>query len=257
MLRDSPEVMSATNSDPKFQNPFSHDISPKQSELKMDPSATGNVRWDTRPEMARQLSIADRKPLKMFDFRKRLFRSDMSIWRIEDGIETQEYFASCTDWRWNVPDVTLYSGTDTTGPVLGVARFRWSRHITFGIGDPKGDPSAVMWEKMQNPSFWNRSNYEFEWSDFDVNAPQVSRRRRFKWHRTGDASDGVEGVVQKLAMRSYKLTDDDSGEVVALFLACSTGGSRGKLRIFQQLNPHLETVILLTCASIQEYAHRE
>ena len=79
------------------------------------------------------------------------------------------------------------------------------------------------------------------------------------WHRTSDAADGVQGIAGKLSLRNYRLTDEATGEVIAVFLANNLGSikKKGELRIFQHLSSQLEMVVVLSCACISEKLKRD
>ncbi|KAJ9604598.1 hypothetical protein H2200_010712 [Cladophialophora chaetospira] len=209
-------------------------------------------------------SLANQPVIKTLEFRKKVFNSDLSIWHKTKWAENQQYFAACTGWRPNVPDVTLHAvigDQDGHGPVLGVAHFRCSRHVRFGIGDALNKPGEVTWEEMRNVSrMLAKSNYEWqytemlEWNDIKDNIhPQI---RRFKWQRTKTPDDGVEN---KLSLRNYRLTDQDSERVVAVFVARTLGNvrNRGEVRLFEELRPKVEAAVVLTCASILEKLNRD
>ena len=116
---------------------------------------------------------------------------------------------------------------------------------------------------MRNSSKWlTKRKYGFEFTEKgegDLNARQGRRRRQFMWHRTSDAVDGVEGVAEKLSLRNYRLTDEVTGQVIAVFLTSNLTSvkKKGDLRIFRQLSSHLEIVVVLTCASISEKMTRD
>lgn len=247
-----------------FPNPYFDDVlsseTPKENNLS---STEEDAEWGAPPVIARETSIASQAAFKTLAFRRKPMRTDMAIWNVGLPVETQEYFAACSEWKSNAADVTLYSGADATGPILGVAHFRYSRHVKFGIGDPKNNPNTVVWEEMRNVSKWlTKSKFEFqidESGDGDVNAPPFSQRRHFKWERTVGAADGVKGMAGKLSLRSYRLTDQETAQVMAVFLAnnLNTIRKKGELRIFQRLSSSIETAVILTCASLSEKLARD
>ncbi|KIW68098.1 hypothetical protein PV04_04066 [Phialophora macrospora] len=219
--------------------------------------------WDaavTVPRVRTGTTLLSQPVIKTLVFRKKMFNSDISIWNCTKDCETQEYFAACSEGKRNIPDITLHSaiaGQDPSRPVLGAAHFRYSRGVKFGIGDPQNDPNSVQWEEMRNVSkLLTKSKYEWdftecpEWSDIDAGTHPPGTRR-FRWQRTISNEDGVEN---RLSLKNYRLTDKDTGAVVAVFVASTLGNLRkkGELRLFEMLRPKLEVAVVLTCASIAE-----
>lgn len=253
-----------------FQNNYSHDIRSQQLLLHNTPPLSPNA--VNSPASSEPRPAKQQQPVKTFVFRRKALRSNMEIFNVENQIETPSYFAFVREWKPNTPDVTLHAGTDVTGEILGVAHFRYSRHIMLGLGDPSSDASGVVWEKMQRQTFFLKNKWTFEFSDPEgngcnmdlvmpapspsINAPPI--RRHFIWQRTNDAALGVKGVG-KISIRNVQLVDQDSGDVVAVFLADNLTSlkKKGELRIFQKLSTDLERIIILGCASIAEKMHRD
>ena len=190
----------------------------------------------------------------------------MQIFDVDNQAETPSYFAFVREWKPNTPDVTLHAGTDTTAEILGVAHFRFSRHIMLGVGDPSSHASGVVWEKMQRQTFF-KNKWTFEFTDSSVGdaisavlPPSISVpvRRHFIWQRTSDAALGVKGVG-RMSIRNVRLIDQDTGDVIAVFLADNLTSlkKKGELRVFQKLSVDLERIVILGCASIVEKMHRD
>lgn len=205
---------------------------------------------------------ANRHALKTFAFRRKALRTNMQIVDVGTQVETPAYFAVVREWKFNTPDVTLHAGTDSTGEIIGVAHFRFSRHIMLGLGNPINDASGVVWEQMQRQTFF-KNKWTFEFTDSngcnrDTPSLGAPVRRHFMWQRTSQATDGVKGVG-KMSIRNVRLVDQDSGEVVAVFLADNLTSlkKKGELRIFQKFSPDLEKIIILGCASISEKMTRD
>jgi hypothetical protein len=206
------------------------------------------------------VSLINQVPLKTLIFRKKLRNHNLCIWHKTEWDESQQYFAACAKWGKEIPDVTLHAvvaGQGTSGPVLGAAHFRCSRHVRFGVGDTKSNPSGIVWEEMRNVSkMLGRNKYAWdftevpEWNDIMSNKHPPGTRR-FKWQRTHNREDGIEN---KLCLRNFRLTDEDTGAVVAVFVASSLSEvrKRGELRLFEELRPKVEQAVVLTCASISE-----
>ena len=262
----------ASSFDNPYSNTYNHAIpSNRNDHVGSHPLVSAHEElkaWDTAvsPHRARTgTTLLTPIPLKTLVFRKKIFSKHMSIWHKTDWHETPQYFASCSTCRPKTPDVTLNAvivGQDALGPVLGVAHFRYSRHVRFGMGDPQNDPNSVTWEDMRNVSkMLGKGKYEWEfveipeWNDI-MNDNHPPGPRRFRWQRTVNIADGV---ANKLSLRNYRLTDQDTGAVVAIFLASTLGEvrKRGELRLFEELRPKAEQAVVLTCASISEKLHRD
>ncbi len=250
--------------------PSVKDVYDSRNTLLTKSSSPTNARNDvmpgnsagTNPQAETDAKVCSQPVVKTLEFRKRIFNSDLFIWHRTEWHDVQEYVAQCSEWKG--PDVTLYAtivGQEEPVAVLGVAHFRHSRHVRFGIGDAKEKPGEVIWEEMRNISkMLGKSKYAWqftevpEWKELEDNTKL--RTRRFKWQRTNSAEDGI---ASKRSLRSYRLTDEETGGVVAVFAAGSLNEvrKRGELRLYEELRPKVEMAIILTCASIAEKSRRD
>lgn len=245
-----------------FQNLYANSIGSDPRHLQA---------WSTRSTTDSSLSPAlmnashDHRVLKTFAFRGTgLLKRDMQVVAIDQFDNGNlEYSIVVTAWKSKRAGVTLHAGESPTGRVLGVAHFRWNGQVTLGLGDPVNNPMAVVWEEMKKASVWkNKFTFEFtDIDDHDVDSPlsQDHRRRRFLWQRTTDANDGVVGFAAKFTMRNYRLVDQDTGELIAIFLSGTIKNlkDKGKLRIFRKLSPDLEKFVILSWATILEKIARD
>ncbi|KAJ5211706.1 uncharacterized protein N7498_003352 [Penicillium cinerascens] len=165
--------------------------------------------------------------------------------------KTPLYFVCCSIFHPNRPDVTLYTGNDRKGKVIGVcSNTRFSDSITVGRGNP-AHPNSMEWEEVVKVSR-DHSSYKFSiWS-------RAAERRSYSWKRTQDSN--MKGIKSsKLDRRSWKLEDDMSGEVVAVFAANGIQKSFkkvGKLRFLVGEEKVSGEWILLTWISLYENARR-
>jgi hypothetical protein len=151
----------------------------------------------------------------------------------------------------SVPDVQLHQGIDKQGPVVATARFRWSRDLKLGLGNPEVSEKDVIWENMENISRGiGHSKYRFEMT---IN----NERRSFLWQRTRAAADGVEGVG-KIINWNYKLVDERAGETQAVYLEnfLRAWKKKGKLQLKADLGMEWELMVLLGCLGLCEKASR-
>jgi hypothetical protein len=149
------------------------------------------------------------------------------------------------------PDVVLHHGPDKHAPVVAVAQFRWSRDLKLGLGNPQTSENDVVWEEMKNLSKGiGHSKYRLEMT-ID------HQRRSFLWQRTRDSADGVEGVG-RLINWNYKLVDERTGEVLAVYLENFLKGwlKKGKLQLKADLGREWELMVLLGSLGLCEKASR-
>jgi hypothetical protein len=112
------------------------------------------------------------------------------------------YYIHNSTWTPSTPHVTLHSGTDKAGAVLGVGKIGFSSAFknTIGLGDPDARGGAdVMWEELRRTSRWTHSRYEWTFP-FPISIPSVDpkggeelepglRRHQFTWQRTRRSLD--------------------------------------------------------------------
>jgi hypothetical protein len=209
---------------------------------------------------ATEISTIPPRPItKILTFHRSIFHTDITIHNksAKNAAEIPIYHAATSEWNFSRPDVVLHAGSDSTGSVLGVAYFRWSRNARMGMGDPVMNESGVVWEELRNTSaYYTHGKYEFEYEE--PSSINGVRRRQFMWQRTHAAEDGVEGWSGWLSWRNYKLVDMQSMDMIGVFLAndLSSLTKKGELRMFSHVSKELEMVIVLSMACISEKATR-
>jgi len=160
------------------------------------------------------------------------------------------YYVRCSVFRPGIPDVTIFAGSDKNGAVIGVCNYvAFSTSIKVGRGDP-ANPNNVEWEEVSKTSR-DHSVYKFSvWS-------REEQRKSYSWKRTHDPN--IKGTKSsKLDRRSWKLEDDATGQVVAVF--ASTGikswKKAGKFRLLATEGKEWEEWVVLTCLGLYEKARR-
>jgi hypothetical protein len=160
------------------------------------------------------------------------------------------YFVRSSLFRPGIPDVTIFAGSDKNGAVIGVCNYAaFSTSIKVGRGDP-ANPNNVEWEEVSKASR-DHSVYKFSiWS-------REEQRKSYSWKRTHDPN--IKGTKSsKLDRRSWKLEDDATGQVVAVF--ASTGikswKKAGKFRLLATEGKEWEEWVVLTCLGLYEKARR-
>lgn len=160
------------------------------------------------------------------------------------------YYSDFSEFS-SAPDVTLHQGVDKHAPIVAVARFRWSRDLKLGIGNPYTSEKDMTWENMENISRGiGHSKYRFEMT---IN----NERRCFLWQRTHDPADGVQGVG-KIINWNYRLVDEGTGEVLAVYLEnfLKSWRKKGKLQLKADLGKDWELMVLLGSLGLCEKASR-
>jgi hypothetical protein len=160
------------------------------------------------------------------------------------------YFVRSSLFRPGIPDVTIFAGSDKNGAVIGVCNYAaFSTSVKVGRGDP-ANPNNMEWEEVSKTSH-DHSVYKFSiWS-------REEQRKLYSWKRTHDPN--IKGTKSsKLDRRSWKLEDDATGQVVAVF--ASTGikswKKAGKFRLLATEGKEWEEWVVLTCLGLYEKARR-
>jgi hypothetical protein len=160
------------------------------------------------------------------------------------------YFSEISEFS-SSPDIQLHQGIDRQGPVVAIARFRWSRDLKLGLGNPEICEEDVIWENMENVSRGiGHSKYRF---DMTIN----NERRSFLWQRTRDAADGVKGVG-KMINWNYKLVEERTSQTMAVYLenCFKAWKKKGKLQLRADLGKEWELMVLLGSLGLCEKASR-
>jgi hypothetical protein len=129
----------------------------------------------------------------------------------DDGGKTI-YYADVSRWT-GAPDIVLHNGETKDHPVAAIARFRCSRHLRLGVGDPADEP-AMVWEEMKNTNKLAHSRYRLEVTNNEPGIP--GQRRAVLFQRTRSKEDGV---TNRLSCMNYKIVDEETGELLAMYLA--------------------------------------
>jgi hypothetical protein len=171
--------------------------------------------------------------------------------KICDEAKNVIYFSETHDWS-SAPDVVLRQGVDKHAPVLAVAQFRYSQDLKLGLGDPDAGEQYMIWEDLKNATTLRlrHTKYRFEMTI-------GHERRSFLWQRTRDSADGVHGM-NKLGDSNYRLVDERTGEVLAVYLdkAGQSWRKTGKLQFKGNLGHDWERMVLIGCLGLCEKERR-
>lgn len=168
------------------------------------------------------------------------------------------YFADASAFTPGKADVTLHSGGDNKGPVLAVAKWSsmYSAKAVVGLGDPgaAGDNMDVAWEEMHAASGWKQN--EHRWSIPVAVSGAGSGRKAFTWKRTHRV--GCE--KNRASSRNFKLVEEESGEVVAVYATASvkSWNTLGTLTFSgeRELGERVERMALMTVLALIEKSRR-
>lgn len=157
------------------------------------------------------------------------------------------------------PDVVLYRGGDTSGPVVGQATFdRVEKDFIIAFSDPKAASTSQeeIVSCISNQSFFGHDNYQFvvpsneDSSEAGVQAPPSTK---YTWRRTHNTSLGSSRWKSK----DFKLVDDATGEVVAVYNHLSEAEDEmGKLEWKLPRSLGHETRALLVLTALFERTRR-
>jgi hypothetical protein len=159
------------------------------------------------------------------------------------------YFVRNSIFRPGIPDVTIFAGSDKSGAVIGVCMYAaFSTSINVGRGDP-AKPNEVEWETVSKFSR-DHSTYKFSIGL----GPEP--RKSYVWKRTHDTD--IKGTKSsKLDRRSWKLIDDATGQVVAVFASDGMNWKKaGSFRFLASGGKDWDEWMLLTCFGVFEKARR-
>lgn len=158
------------------------------------------------------------------------------------------FYADISLFSLGKPDLTLHAGSSTQGPVVAVSNFvKWgSGNYKLGLGNPD-DPNSVQWEDMIRETL-RASRYRFEMNI-------AGQRRAFLWKRTRHV--GVDDAkLKSFEYRNFKLVDERTGKLQAVFTAERTFHKCGKLQIIGVHDEDFEKMVFISYMSIYEKARR-
>lgn len=113
----------------------------------------------------------------------------------------------------SAPDIVLHTGETKHHPIAAIARFRYSRHLQLGLGDPANE-LAIVWEEMKNTKRLAHSRYRLEITNTEPDGS--GERRAIVFQRTHAKEDGV---LNRMCWMNFKIVDETTGELLAMHLA--------------------------------------
>jgi hypothetical protein len=256
-----------------YKNPYESEFSPTSTELErpLSGSSTEHSQYNEKDEEKYKQGVREQalpfQNVTAPDALRTLsihhpnwYRKDTII--KDDGGKTIYYadVARCI----RAPDITLHRGENRDHPIAAIARFRFSRHLRIGLGDPADGPSMV-WEEMKNMKRFGHSLYRVEVTNDEPVGGEIGvvhncsrERRAILFQRTRAKEDGV---TSKLSWMNYRLVDEMTGEVLAVCLG--TGFKTWKHRATLHIKSHFLAgdaevlVVLGLCGLIEKESRRD
>ncbi|KAL6235719.1 hypothetical protein BDW75DRAFT_208837 [Aspergillus navahoensis] len=175
-------------------------------------------------------------------------------YRISDAEKNHLYYVYNSHLTPLKADITVHAGENSNAPVVGVCKFlHLSRHCKVGLGDPQ-HAGGMAWEDLHCQ---NLAMTKYRWPMSVPLADGRLGRRWFLWKRT--QSVGADGASPSLfSLRNYKLIDELTGQVAAVFTSNSFKSVRknGKLQVVAGYGPDFDRMVLITLLAIYEKIRR-
>ncbi|CAL5867730.1 uncharacterized protein PFLUO_LOCUS1949 [Penicillium psychrofluorescens] len=191
-------------------------------------------------------------PARIYPISKSSFRRH---YEIKSPDNRTLFYADVSSLTRNKPDITLHAGSDTSAPIVAVSQFlKLSHNYKLGLGNPD-DPGNMQWEDMRRESI-RGNKHRIEMNIRDSSSPDTpTQRRSFLWKRTRHVM--VEDSTRRWgSVRNYKLVDERSDQVVAVFTSERTYSKCGKIQIKVEYGDDFDRIVFISCLSLYEKAKR-
>lgn len=174
-------------------------------------------------------------------------------YEIKSAADQLLFYGAISDFTPKKPDLILHRGTSNNAPVVAACKFlKLSGHCKMSLGNPE-DVNNAQWEDMTRESLMH-SKYRFEMTLPSPQDPSHGERRSFMWKRTRHV--GVDESKPRLSSRNFKLVDERTNEVVAVFTSDLSLNKCGRMQIRADFGESFDTMVLLSYVSIYEKARR-
>jgi hypothetical protein len=163
-------------------------------------------------------------------------------WRNVSMVEgsTPAYFADVSEFTPKTPDITLHKG-DKKGPTVGAAHYRFSRSVTAGVGSNEVN---MVWTELKRGSLLEKTKFRFQWDG-----------RSYILQRASSADHQKTGA-QRLLLTHFKVVDEASGEMIALFISKTIGIAKGTLRLQAGIDERLGVICILGISAWRDKIRR-
>lgn len=170
--------------------------------------------------------------------------------------DTVLYYAASYNLK-DVSDIILYAGYDSKGPQLALLQLipftKDLRIYIGGLKHPVGDDwDIVRCAESGNKIFHRSPIHRFESYSLGPTGQRV--KEKLHWQKTHDRKLGAS----KLSRSDYKLVDEITEEVVAVYVDCSMrlGTQKGTIRYVKKLSEMAEMAALMALLGLLERSRR-
>ncbi|KAK5172065.1 uncharacterized protein LTR77_003702 [Saxophila tyrrhenica] len=127
------------------------------------------------------------------------------------------------------PDITLHQNTKE-GPVVAAAHYRYGRSVNVGIGP---DDLSMTWVELKRRNVLETRGFTFVWND----TVYALRRATFEDHGSTGAG--------RLLLTHFKVVEEATGEMIALYVSKPVGKTKGTLRLKSKLSGELNVLCIV------------
>ncbi|KAM5359201.1 hypothetical protein ACJZ2D_014663 [Fusarium nematophilum] len=174
--------------------------------------------------------------------RKGAFSSDYEIKSPSGGVS---FYVDVSSWTPGKPDLTLHQGGSKHGKVVAACHFpSFSGDLKLGFAGPAGSDS-MEWEDVTKESVFKSSEYRWE-----AAIPDLSPGRKvLLWKRTHSVA--VTGSSPSaLSDRNWKLVDEETGGILAVFTNKHSMSKCGTLEIRENYGGQFDQMVLIGCLAL-------
>lgn len=174
-------------------------------------------------------------------------------YEIKSAADQLLFYGAVSDFTPKKPDLILHRGVSDQAPIVAACKFRRSSaDFKMCLGNPE-DVNTAQWEDLTRESLIH-SKYRFEMTIPHQPGASHGERRAFLWKRTRNV--GVNESKPRWSSQNFKLVDEHTGQVVAVFTSEWSLSKCGRIQIKADLGDNFETMALLSYLSIYEKARR-
>lgn len=164
------------------------------------------------------------------------------------------YYGEVSLWTIKKPDITLHAGDSDKGPVVAVSKFlKFSGDCKLGLGNP--DDGNAQWEDMTRKVALH-VKYRFEMTVPSQIGDPNGERRSFLWKHTRHVKVEDDSTSPMWGVRNFKLVDERTGRLLAVFTRERSTSKCGKLQINGGYGENFDRMVLVSCVSLYERARR-
>ncbi|OOQ86079.1 hypothetical protein PEBR_24264 [Penicillium brasilianum] len=207
------------------------------------------TRSDTIDSVPAELEVDETGSSRIYHVYKPAFRRHYDI---KSSSDEPLYYVNISSFTHNKPELTLHVGTNKTGPIIAASKFlKLSADCKLALGDPE-DLKTTQWEDMVRESPIH-SRYRFEMTIPSAEGNRHGERRVFLWKRTHSVK--VEDTRPfPWSMRSFKMVDEKTGQVLAVFSRERSVSKCGQLQIRVEYGEDFDLMVLISGLSVFEKA---